>query len=248
MTQRSRSKKLLPMRKVHNIEQVLGVALILPGLLLGAEYTAQEEVNLPVFAQERLLELAVNPACCESVSSDLLVAMTVGDIDQVRATGFASKPTKGEIGYPTDQWTPHHFAEVFFKRVPLSRNREYQPKIACRSDGSPIRFDECYDDSYVRVKAEWMEKPIRLEGEVNDEDIETLYAAVDSAKLLSRTDGLTVTSDNIYHIIKYEYAGNRVNVYVTTAKDGYTDAIYFSRKEEHGVARYVVSDFRCGVD
>jgi len=236
------------MRKLQNIVGMLGASLVLPTNLLSAEYTAQKEENLPVFAQERLLELAVSPTCCESVSSDLLAAVAVGDIDQIRATEFASKPTKGEIGYPSDQWTPHHIAEVFFKRVSLSKNREYQPKVVCRSAGSPIRFDDCYDDSYVRVKAGWMEKPIRLEGEVSDDGIEALYAAVDSEELLSRTDGQIVTSDKIYHIAKYEHAGNRVNVYVTTAKDGYTDVVYFKREEEYGAEKYVVTDFRCGVD
>lgn len=247
-TYRSHSRKLLRIRKLHSIAGMVGVVLVLPDLLLGAKYTTQKEVNLPVFAHERLLELAVSRTCCESVSSELLAAMSVGDIDQVRAREFASKPTKGEIGYPADQWTTHHVAEVFFKRAFLSKNREFQPKVVCHSVGNPIRFDDCYDDSYVRVKADWMPKPIRLEGEVSDDDIEALYAAVDNARLLSRTDGLTVTSDKVYHIIKYAHAGKRVNVYVTTAKDGYTDAIYFNREIERGIAEYVVTDFRCGAD
>lgn len=224
------------------------IVCIFPSVLVGAEFTSPESVNLPVFAQERLMEIALSPGCCNSVSPELSEAMAAGHIDQIRATKFATKPTKGEIGYPTDQWTTHHNAEVFLKRVPRSENREYQPKVICSSSGSQIRFDECYEDSYIRFEADWMNRPIRLDGEIGDEDIKTLYEAVDDARLVSRTDGQTVTSDKIYHVIKYEHAGPRVNVYVTTAKDGYTDVIYFDRYVEQEAVRYSVSDFRCGVD
>ncbi len=249
MTQSGRSKKELRMRNLHIAAAMLGVAHFVPTVLLGAEYTAPEDVSLSIIQQEQLLEIALTPTCCESVSSDLLAAMKAGEIDKITATRFGSKPTEGEPGYPTDQWTPSHFGKVFFKAASLSENRKFQPKVVCSSDGNQVWFDHCYDDSYIRVKAEWMERPIRLEGDIGDNDIELLYAAVDNAKLVSRTDGQIVTPNKIYSIIKYDHAGNRVNAYVTTARDGYTDVVYFSREnDENGSAKFVVSDFRCGVD
>lgn len=237
------------MRSLNVVIALLGLAHFAPSLLLGAEYTAQEEVDLSIIETEQLLEFALTPACCESVSSDLLVAMEAGEIDKISATRFEMKPTEGEAGYPTSQWTPRHFARVYFKRVPLSENREWQPAVVCSSIGSQVWFDNCHENSYIRVKAEWMENPIILEGEVSSEDIGLLYVAVDNAKLVSRTDGQLVTSNKIYSIINYEHAANRVNVYVKTARDDYTDVVYFSKEDdEYGSTKFVVTDFRCGVD
>jgi len=237
------------MRDFRVVVAMLGVTYFIPNLLQSADYTPQEEMNLSIIETEQLLEVALSPACCESVSPDLLTAMELGEIEKTAAIQFESLPTEGEIGYPADQWTQHNIANVFFKRAPLSESREYQPKVVCSSTGSQVWFDECYEDSYIRAKAEWMERPIRVEGEVSDNDVELLYAAVDSARLVSRTDGQIVTSDKIYSIINYEHAANRVNVYVTTARDGYTDVVYLREEyDAHESARFVVSDFRCGVD
>jgi hypothetical protein len=94
ITRNSHPREVLRVRYFRAVSAMLGVACFAPNLSQSAEYTAQEEVNLSIIETEQLLEFALSPTCCDSVSSDLLTANEVGELDRVSAIQFETKPSK----------------------------------------------------------------------------------------------------------------------------------------------------------
>jgi len=222
--------------------------LFLPQTTFSAEYTEREEIEITDEQRNQLLTAATSNLVNTS-SESVIRENEAGNIDFIKVSRFESKPTEGELDYPSDEWTAHHNAAIYYEPVPLSDSREYRPKVACSSYGDDIRFEDCHDDSYVRLEADWMVKPIFFEGDLTDEEVRMLYSAVHAAALVSRTDGEVVTSDKIYSVRKSGLGDNLFNVNVTTDRKGYSDAIYFERvRNDDGRTDFVVSDFRCGVD
>lgn len=222
--------------------QTLVLALALPTAGFTAEDLIRETVELAT-ADRAVLLAAPQTFMDKPPSVELSEAIRIGTIEDLKVEKFTSKGSADQIGRTFTSYQ----GWIRYTPVVQSDSRLYRPIVLCVSDGEGINWIHCEDSSWIRLQTDDMEKPIKFNGDLSDQDVATIYDFVDDAGLVSTTDDQTVTSDKIYQIIKYPHAGNRVNVYVRTAKKGYTDVIYLAEATNaEGLSEFEISEFKCG--
>ena len=211
-----------------------------------AEYPIPDIVELSTADRDALLA-APQTAMNLPPPIELSEAIRIGTIENVKVEKFTAElaaEIAEEIGRNT---VTTYQGWIRYTPVVQTKNRLYRPVVLCISHDEQINWFHCEDMSWIRLQTSEMEKPIRFNGELSDENVVQIFSSVDQANLISTTDNQRVTADKIYEIIKYPHAGNRVNVYVTTAKKGFTDVIYLAQvTNSEGLSAFEVSEFRCG--
>lgn len=211
-----------------------------------SEYPAPEIIELSAADREALLA-APRKAMNQPPSIELSEALQLGTIENLKVEKFTEQVTAElaeEIGRET---VTTYQAWIRYTPLVQTESRLYRPVVLCISQDEQINWRHCQDMSWIRLQTSGMAKPIRFNGELNDDQVAAIYDFVDNAALVSTTDHQPVTPDKIYQIIKYPHAGNRVNVYVTTEKKGFTDVIYLAQMTNaEGLSMFELSDFRCG--
>ena len=228
----------------------LMLALPIIGLAQNAppEYPIIETVELSVDERSALLA-APSHFMNETPSTELGEAIRVGTIESLkveRITGKVNAEVAEEIGRDT---VTSYQAWIRYTPVVQSDSRLYRPVVLCIPEDTPMKWAHCQDESWTRLQTGGMVNPIRFNGDLSDEEVVEIFDTIDNAALVSTTDNQPVTPEKIYQIFKYPHAGNRINVYVRTEKKGFTDVIYLAKDgNEDGRSKFVISEFRCGVE
>ena len=227
-------------------------ALLLPQSALSAQNRVIFDAEITAVQPEQLLAATIEPMV-EPPSEDLASAIEIGKINEISVIHFTTNPTDGEVDHPTFEWTTKHVGTVHYEPVEVSDTREYHPRVTCSSEGDDVWFQDCHEESYVKLQTEWMDKPIDLEGDLTlaNQDVKLLYSAVDDAALVFKHDGevFTFTSDKIGGMLKHRHAGDRVNVYVTTADNKYGRTVYFKKVwDDDGHSRFAISEVYCDTE
>lgn len=153
-------------------------------------------------------------------SSELNEAMSAGIIEKIRVEKFTDKLSVEDAERFGLDTIATYQGWIIYARKRQSDSRLYRPRVLCFSWDEGISWVDCQDMSWIRLQTGAMEKAIVFNGDLSGENIEQIFQYIDNAELYSSTDGLVVTSDKIYEIIKYPHAGNRVNVYIRTGEKG----------------------------
>jgi len=235
---------------LHPRLQTLILALVLPAAGFTAEDLIRETIELSPADREVLLaapQTYLYKPNYQPPSVELSEAVHIGTIENLKVEKYTSKIT-GELDEVTGSDTATTYQGwIRYTPVAQSDSRLYRPIVLCVSHGEAINWIHCEDMSWTRLQTDDMAKPIKFNGDLSDQEVATIYDFVDDAGLVSTTDDQTVTSDKIYQIIKYPLAGKRVNVYVKTAKKGYTDVIYLAEATNaEGLSEFEISEFKCG--
>ena len=210
-------------------------------------YPDPEIVELSTVDRDSLLA-APHTVLVEPTSTQLRRAIRIGIVENITVEKYTTE-IAGEAAEDIGRDTiAEYYGMIRYRPVVLSDTRLYRPVVRCWSSDKEINWDRCEDESWVRLQADFMEKPILFNGDLSDQHVSAIYDLVDGAALVSTTDGQLVTSDKIYRIIKYPHAGNRVNVYVATATK-FTDVIYLAQTDNsEGRTEFEISEFRCGLE
>lgn len=228
---------------------VLLIALVVVGCSAESplKFPVPEIVEISIADRKVLLD-APQQFMNQPPSAELDAAIFVGTIDNIKVEEFTQKIT-GEVAEQigSDTYTSYQ-GWIYYTPVAHSDSRLYRPVVFCASEGEKFNWNHCQDESWTRLQTADMAKPIRLNGDLSDEQAGQIFKFVDDAGLVSTTDDQLVTADKIYQIIKYAHAGNRVNVYVTTEKkDGSTDVIYLNQSTNaDGTTGFSLLNFVCG--
>jgi len=179
----------------------------------------------------------------------LAAAIERGETDKVEVLRFETTLTQKEAKEIGQATVSNYQGSIYYKPLPLTETRIYKPLIVCSSNRKDFRDGICQDESWIRLQTDWMPRPIFFGGDLTDQDVKQVYDTIEELNLISRTDGHVLTSDKIYSIRKFGRSGNLYNVNVTTAKEGYTDAIFLARSMlNDGKSVFELSGFRCGAD
>ena len=185
----------------------------------------------------------------EPPSAELSEAIRAGTIENLkveRITGKVIAEVAEEIGRDT---VTSYQGWIRYTTVIQSASRLLRPVVLCISEDALSTWVHCQDESWTRLQTVGMANPIKFNGDLSDAEVIEVFDAIDNAALVSTTDDQPVTPEKIYQIIKYAHAGNRVNVYVRTAKKGFTDVIYLAREgSNNGGSKFVVSEYRCAAE
>lgn len=194
-----------------------------------------EEITLT--KEERAALLVVTWAYLDKPPSEYLSrALTDGVIETLVVEKYHHQDADYTGHQARIRWVPYELTET----------RKFRPILLCVADGE-LNWYHCQEGSWIIFQSAEMEKPIILEGELSDQQIARIYESVDEAGLVSETDDEVVTSGKTFRIINYEHTGERVNVYVKTAKEGYTDVIYVKQTSpDDEDSPYELTEFVCG--
>lgn len=218
---------------------VLGLMTLLTATAFGQSsnspygpFTARPApVAIELTAERRALLLAAPRIELQNQSSiDWIDTVLGSEPTRIRAEKFSKTYYQGWIFYPEQV---------------LSSSRVYRPQVVCASSDEGATWGGCQNRSWIKFRADGMEKSIRLDGDLSDSDVLALFRFIDEGRFYSSTDGTIVTSSKIYQIIKYRYAAPRVNVYVRTGKTGPTDVLYFDQVvDRNGLTQFQESAWR----
>jgi hypothetical protein len=230
--------------------QALAILLALPLLGFTAEspttYLSTEVVSLTTADRDALLEAPLT-GMNQPPSVELSEAINAGTIESIKVDKITFKVTEKFVEQLGRNTINSYQGWIRYTPVVVSDTRLFRPVVICTSQGDKIFWDICQDESWIRFQTDRMDKAIFFNGDLTDQHVSAIYDLVDSAGLVSTTDDQLVTSDQIYQIIKYPHAGNRVNVYVRTEKEGLTDVIYLAQMtNEEGQSEFEISEYRCG--
>lgn len=207
-----------------------------------------ETVTVPEPEREKILA-APHKIMNETPSELLMTAIRSGEVSNLRVERITETLSEKDAKLYGHNTRVDYQAWIYYRPIKLTDTRLLKPRILCVSDFDKLRFEHCQDESWTSLDMEWMNRPILINGDLSDIEVKLLYDTVDKLGLVSRTDNETITSDKIFQILKHEYAGKRVNVYVNTSKEGYTDVIYLLlNRGDDGNASFELSEFRCSTD
>ena len=121
-------------------------------------------------------------------------AIHAGTIEKIEVERFIERFEEGD----NRSRITTYFGWIRYAPVVQSNSRILQPEILCVSQwGVKINWTHCQDESWVRLQTADMANAIRINGELDDEQIAQIFDHIGNAALISTDTDQPLTSDDI---------------------------------------------------
>lgn len=209
------------------------LAIALPTAGLSAELVRNiegpETVEISKTDREALLA-APRKSMGGQLSAELTEAINAGTVAKVtvdryieRFTGAAADDVGRDVVTTYQGW-------IRYTPVARTDSRLFRPMVLCISQDIEISWDHCQDESWLQFQSANMLSPIRLNGDLEDDDVTQIFALIDDAALISKNSGQPLTSDGISHVTEIPNPDYSVIVAVRYSKeDCKTEFVYLTR-------------------
>ena len=163
-------------------------------------------------------------------SIELTEAIRAGTIEKItveksieRLTGAVAEEIGQEI-------ITTYTGRIRYTPVARTDSRLFRPMVLCISQDIKINWDHCQDESWLQFQSANMLSPIRLNGDLEDNDVTQIFALIDNAALISKNSGQPLTSDGISHVTEIPNPDYSVIVAVRYSKeDCETEFVYLTK-------------------
>lgn len=215
--------------------------VVFVGAIAAAEPDQMPPEVIPVEltpAQREALIAAPLAVMNEAPDAALQAAIDTADIDEIQVEKHVYPAHDGRDA------SVSYRGNIHYKPVVRSESRTYKPTASCyNTHGAELNWNHCQDGSWVRVQTRSMKKPVRLNGDLSDEQIDEIFAFIDGAGLMSA--GEWITPGHVYQILKYPHAGNRINVYAKN--DAGHETFFLSEfRYQDGSSGFELTVYQCG--